>query len=83
MAKKPAAAKTEAPQAPAQAQKKVTFLTAKHWATGTVNQTGEPILIIESAEGANIGIRLSAQYAADISKALAGLLAKQPANKTN
>ena len=86
MAKKSTAAKVDKPTSQgkaAAAEKKVAFLTAKHWATGTVNQTGEPVIIIEAAEGATIGVRLSAKFAADISKALAELVTKKPSTKTN
>ena len=86
MAKKPAAAKTAETPAqtqPAPQQKKVTFLTMKHWATGTVNETGEPVLIVESAEGANVGIRISPKFAADIARALADIVTKKAPGTTN
>ncbi len=59
------------------AQKKINFLTLKHWATGTINQTGEPLLMIESMEGPHIGVRLSGQSAIDMAKALLALGEKQ------
>ena len=85
MAKKPATAKVEAneTQEAQTQQKKVTFLTMKHWATGTVNETGEPVLIVESAEGANVGIRIAPKFAADIARALADIITKKAPGTTN
>jgi hypothetical protein len=75
MAKKEAtkaAAPTET-KAEQPAPKQMNVLTLKHWATGTINQTGEPVLMLESTEGPNIGFRLSGQSAVDIGKALVAL----------
>lgn len=78
MAKKPA---TKAEETPAQqpGQKKMSFVTLKHWATGTINQTQEPLLMVETVEGVHIGIRISGQSARELGKALQVLGEKQPA----
>lgn len=80
MAKKPAVktaeTQTAKPAQPGQ-EKKIGFMTLKHWATGTVNQTGQPILIIEAEEGAHFGVRLTAKHAGDIATALAALVKPQ------